>query len=319
MYLKKLFYKLTNKEKHFYYKNTILRNELIKSNYLKIFKSGIDKKIAEIHNNIQTKKELSFLHYGHLGDLVNSLSIVQELSKTHKCNFYVQANKPLGLSKNYKQLELLNKQWKKKFGDTIFLSDKSVDMVLPLLKKQTYFNKVEKYTNQEIDVDLNFVREMPLHNRRDDLNRWYSGMTGVTADFSIPYLKSEPHPTIKNKIVIIRTLKRHGWFINYKFLRNYKDLLFIGLPTEYDDLKSEIPNLEYYDCKEFLEMAQIIQSCKLFIGNLSLGFHLAEALKVPRLLEGSPSDVMYYPHGEKAYVFFFQEHFEKWFNFLNNS
>ena len=81
-------------------------------------------------------------------------------------------------------------------------------------------------------------------------------------------------------------------------------------------IKKEIPNLEFYDCKEFLEMAQIIKSSKFFLGNLSLGFHIAEGLKVPRLLEGSPIDVVYYPHGDQAYTFFFQEHFEKWFSYL---
>ena len=179
-------------------------------------------------------------------------------------------------------------------------------------------NKVEKYVNQTIDVDLNYVREMPLHVRRDDLNLWYSGMTGVHVNFANPYLTSKPHPSIKNKIVLIRTKRKQGWFINYKFLKDYNDLLFIGLRDEYEDLKKEIPNLEFYDCKDFLEMAQIIKSSKFFLGNHSLGYHIAEALKVPRLLEGSPKDVMYYPHGEQAYVFFFQEHFEKWFKHLYN-
>jgi hypothetical protein len=307
MYLKKLFYKLTNKEKHFYYKNTILKQEIIKDHYLKLYNNGVDKKVSEIHNNIANKKELSFLHYGHLGDIINSLSIIQELSKTHKCNLYIQANKSLGTSKHYKN-----------FGDTIFLSDKNVDMILPLLSKQKYFHKVEKYVDQKIDVDLNYVREMPLHSRRDDLNRWYSGMTGIKADFSIPYLQSEPHLSIKNKIVIIRTIKRHGWFVNYKFLKNYDNLLFLGLQNEYENLKKEVPNLEFYDCKDFLEMAKIIKSCKFYLGNVSFGWHIAEALKVPRLLEGSPEDVLYYPHGDKSYVFFFQEHFEKWIKHLNN-
>ena len=35
-------------------------------------------------------------------------------------------------------------------------------------------------------------------------------------------------------------------------------------------------------------MAQIMNSSKMFIGNSSVGFDLAEALKVPRLLEASP-------------------------------
>ena len=43
---------------------------------------------------------------------------------------------------------------------------------------------------------------------------------------------------------------------------NYKNLIFIGTKDEYEDLKKEVPNLEFYDCKDFLEMAQIIKSSK---------------------------------------------------------
>jgi hypothetical protein len=49
-----------------------------------------------------------------------------------------------------------------------------------------------------------------------------------------------------------------------------------------------VPNLEFYDCNDFLEMAQIIKSSKFFLGNLSLGNSIAEGLKVPRLVECGP-------------------------------
>jgi hypothetical protein len=45
---------------------------------------------------------------------------------------------------------------------------------------------------------------------------------------------------------------------------------------DYEDLKKEVPNLEFYDCNDFLEMAQIIKSSKFFLGNLSLGNSIAE-------------------------------------------
>ena len=49
----------------------------------------------------------------------------------------------------------------------------------------------------------------------------------------------------------------------------------------------------------------------LFIGNLSFGYALAEALKVPRLLESGPNFPLVYPNGENAYDFYFQSHFEE--------
>ena len=40
---------------------------------------------------------------------------------------------------------------------------------------------------------------------------------------------------------------------------------------------------------------------------------LAEAMKVPRLLESGPNSPLVYPNGGKGYDFYFQEHFEQLF------
>ena len=304
MYIKKLFYKLTNKDKHFYYKMNLKKAASIKQN-VKLFKTEFEKKIINIQKKIESKKELSFLHYGHLGDVVNSLPIVKELSKTHKCNFYIQAKKPLEP----------NARHYKRFGDHVFLTKTNVDMLLPLFMKQPYIHKVDKYTNQEIDIDLNLIREMPINHDLDSV-RWYFQLTGVHSDLSVPYLFVVPHKVIKNKVVIIRNARRKNSFTNYKFLKKYENLLFIGLNDEYEDLKKEVPNLEFYDCKDFFEMSQIIKSSKLFLGNLSFGYTIAEGLKIPRLLEAGPDFPVVYPNGKNAYDFYFQEHFEKWFSHL---
>ena len=60
-----------------------------------------------------------------------------------------------------------------------------------------------------------------------------------------------------------------------------------------------------------MELAEIINNSKFFIGNLSFGYALAEALKVPRLLESGPNFPLVYPNGQNAYDFYFQYHFEK--------
>ena len=86
--------------------------------------------------------------------------------------------------------------------------------------------------------------------------------------------------------------------------------------TQHLLLKKEIGNLEFHNCKDFLEMAMLIKSCKFFIGNQSVGYDIAEALKIPRLLEGCPYFPVIKPHGKRAYDFFYQVHFEKWFNHL---
>ena len=99
-------------------------------------------------------------------------------------------------------------------------------------------------------------------------------------------------------------------------MENFPSSIFVGTENEFKELKKDLKNLEFYECKDFLEMAMVIKSCKLFIGNSSLGIDLAESLKVPRLLEACP----YFParqiHGEKGYDFYFQTHFEKYFQIL---
>ena len=260
MYIKKLFYKLTNKDKHFHYKVNLKKDATIKQN-IKTFETEIEKKIINIQKNIENKKELSFLHYGHLGDVVCSLPVIKELSKTHKCNFYIQTNKSLPP----------NARHYKRFGDYVFLTDANLNLLLPLFMNQAYFHKVDKYINQKIDIDLNLVRKMPI-DFRGDLIRWYSQLTGVYTDLSTPYLFAEPHKNIKDKVIIMRNTRRKNYFTNYKFLKKYDNLLFIGLNDEYKDLKKEVPNLEYYDCKNFLEMAQIIKSGKFFKMFLEIKF-----------------------------------------------
>ena len=296
MYIKKLFYKLTNKDKHFHYKMNQKKAASVKQN-IEIFKVKFEQKIINIQKTIENKKELSFLHYGHLGDVICSLSIVKEISKTHKCNYYIQVEKPLDP----------NARHYKRFGDYVFLTDTKVDMLMPLLANQPYIQKVDKYTNQEIDIDFNLIREMPTNFNLDCI-RCYSQLTGVYTDLSIPYLFAEPHKIIKNKIVIIRSLERKNSLVNYKFLKKYDSLLFIGMNDEYEDLKKEVPNLEYYDCKDFLELAQIIKSSKFFLGNLSLGNSISEGLKVTRLIECGPDlpqSATPYSSGKNAYNFYF--------------
>ena len=97
----------------------------------------------------------------------------------------------------------------------------------------------------------------------------------------------------------------------------YDNLIFIGLKDEFEDLKKQIPNLEFYDCNDFLEMSEIIKASKFFIGNQGLGYALAEALKVPRLLEANPDFPVIFPIGSNSYDFYHQNHFEKFFALLN--
>ena len=256
-------------------------------------------KIEKFSKNLELKNNVSFLHYGHLGDIINCLPIIKEISKNKSCSLFIQENKPIPghvVTKDHP------------FG-SVYLNKNAIAKLIPLLKKQSYLKKVEIYSNQEIDVDLNFFREVPINFNIDSI-RWYFHLTGCFPDLSKNYLDVEPHTNFKNYIIIMRSLRRQNKFIDYSFLSNYERIVFLGLKDEFDDLKIKIKNLEHYDSKDFLELAMIIKNSKLFIGNLSFGYALAEALKVPRLLESGPNFPLVYPNGANAYDFYFQNHFE---------
>lgn len=282
----------------------------MKNIFKKIFKNksqDIERKytnfvLPQIQNYsdiIASKDTISFLHYGHLGDIVNSLPILKELSKNKIINLYIQKDKKIPkhvLSKDHP------------FGE-VYLTEKSIQKILPLLREQNFLKKVEIHDSQTIDIDLNFFRELPINFNIDSV-RWYFQITGCFPDLSKSYLDAPNHQKFKNYIVIMRSLRRQNKFINYSFLSSYKNKVFVGLENEFEDLKDKIDNLEYYDSENFLELASIIKNSKVFIGNLSFGYAMAEALKVPRLLESAPNFPLVYPNGEKAYDFYFQTHLE---------
>ena len=297
--IKKTFYKFFDKEKYFSFKSKEKVNESYKR-----FKNITEKQIKNIREKIDGKSELTFLHFGHCGDIVCSLAAIKELSKSHKCNLYIEINKKIPLP------------YYKHPAGNVYIDERIFKMLIPLLKHQKYLNKVNKYENQEIDIDLNIFREMPI-NLNFSSPRWFFHVTGVQTDLSQAYLEAEDHNDLRDKIIIHRTFRYRNNFINYKFLNNFKDLYFIGLKNEYEDLKKQVNNLKFYECKNYLDMANIIKSSKFFLGNSSIAFPIAEALKVPRLLEASPNFPIMQPIGKEAFDFYYQPHFEKLFNYLN--
>jgi len=247
--LYKVWLKTTNKEK---YKSLKISEDIKRRVFL--YETQIKDKIENIHKALQGNSAINFLHSGHLGDIIYSLPLIKEVSKNHKCNLYVRPYKKI---RGY---------YPKHPSGKFFLDDRVVKMLLPLLMEQKFINKAEIYNNEKIEVNLDLFREIPM-NLQYYSPRWFFHLTGLQINLDTPYLDVEPHQKIKNKIVILRTFRARNHFINYKFLNDYKNLLFVGMEDEYKDLRKQVSNLEFYNCKNFLEMAQIIKSSKFFIGS----------------------------------------------------
>ena len=295
----KLWYKFFNKEKYI-----DLKNEKRTSDRFKYYNSRIYAQILEIQKKIENNKELSFLHSGRLGDLIYSLATIKELSKSHKCKLYVQIEKPILGSHDSSR--------------KVFINKRCGDLILPLLRNQDFLDAVNIYKDEKIDINLDLFRDIPI-SLSFYSSRWFSHICGININVENTFLSVKPHELIKNRIIVGRSSRYRNAYINYKFLKNTKNLLCIGLKEEFQDSKKDINDLEFHECKDFLEMAEIIKASKFFIGNMSLQYIISEALKVPRLLEASPDFPAAFPVGPNAFDAYHQNHFEKFFANLNKS
>ena len=236
---------------------------------LSIFKNNYEKEIILIRKKIENQKSLNFLHSGHAADIINILPVLKKLSQDHECNLYLNINKPIEFYFRHP-------------AGKYYMNNKIFDMLLPLLKRQNYLNKIEKFVDQQVDINLDIFRELPISNVFDNVT-YASMVTGVYPNYSDSFLEAEEHKEVKKKIVIQRTFRYRNNLISYDFLNNFKDLVFVGTLDEYHDLKKIVKNLDFYDCKDFLDMASVVKSSKFVLANSSITFPIAEGLNIPRL------------------------------------
>ncbi len=286
------FLKYTNRPAYINYKVAIQNIKLTKD-FADIAKN-ID------HNLLKHpyKALTSFKHSGNCGDIIYSLPTVWALAIKGEAAFFFQVDQP-GKYNNYHPL------------GNVMLNKQMVDMLRPLLLYQPLCKSCEVYSDNEIDYDLDEIRKYIQFQDRGSIARWYFYVYAVFPSLSVPWLVAPKDSTINNAIVIARSHRYRNPNISYNFLQRYLNILFVGTREEFLDIQSGLPNLEHKPVNDFLEMATLINSCKLFIGNQSFPFAIAEALKVNRLLEvyyKSPNVIV---EGQGAHDFLYQPQFEK--------
>lgn len=194
-------------------------------------------------------------------------------------------------------------------------------------------------------VDLDKIYLTPTNIPFGNIHRWpWYCYPDMACDLSKPWLEVEPDDSLQDTIIVNRTLRARNDSINYRFLKPFdKKIIFVGFDDEFeefvlsnnliddeliyeDDDDSPIyndaqiaTNIKHVKPTNLLHLAVIIRSCKFFIGNQSLCFALAEAMKVPRILETCSYLPNVIPCGEKAYDFYFQSVLEYYFNELNDA
>ncbi len=240
---------------------------------------------------------MTFRHSGNAGDIIYALPAIRALSAG-------DAKLKLSIGTPMRDLSV------KHPSGSVYLNEATFEKLVPLLRAQKYLAEVSEYRGEAVDCDLDVFRDSPVPVDRIGICRWYFHLFGVSADLSQPWLTVEPDERYARSIVVARSFRYRNLMFDYGFLNRFADVVFIGLPDEYDDFKKAVPKARHVAVGDFLEMAQIIRGAGLFIGNQSFPFSLAEGLKVPRVLEVDPGIPNVVPAGGEAYDVLFQAQFE---------
>jgi len=202
----------------------------------------------------------------------------------------------------------------------VCFNEYTFNMMKSLLITQPYIENFFIYSGEEVDIDLDKTRMENFTNQpKGSLNRWaFYVFPQMATDLSKKWLDVN---AIKNDNIIINFTKRHrNYFMNYYFLKQFENkIMFAGLKNEHEDFCKEWKlNIPLLEVEDFLELSSLIAGCKFFMGNQSFCFQLAEALKVPRILELFPLIPNVIPVGENAYDGYHQQSIEFYFNKLYN-
>jgi hypothetical protein len=257
--------------------------------------------ITKIKAVAAANKQLNLNHSGNAGDIIYALPTIKKIHEITgvPINLYFRLGQLLKLP-NYNNHP----------NGNVMLNQKMVDLLFPLIRAQSYISKCEVYTDEQIDIDLDYFRSGLIPQDKGNIARWCAYITGVSAELWKPWLTVKPDTGYADTILIARSGRYQNQTIDYSFLSKYPNLKFIGVESEYKDIQQFLPDIQWLQINDFLQLAQIIAGCKFFIGNQSFPYSIAEGLKVPRILEVSFEVINVVPEGENGNDFFFQEHFE---------
>lgn len=212
-------------------------------------------------------------------------------------------------------------------GNPVTMNRETFEMLKPLIEAQDYVEFYLPYEGQPVDMDFDKVRLEHFTNQpRGSLARYlFHVYPQCATDLSKNWLTIPRHTlddaiTWENMIVINFTFRYRNYLMDYWFLQQYqKRLIFAGLPNEHEvfckEFKLDIPLLKVND---FEELVAVISLCKFFMGNQSMCYWIAEALKVPRILEIFTLIPNVVPEGEHAYDAYHNDEMKFYFNKLLN-
>lgn len=266
---------------------------------------------------------ITFKHSFNAGDLITVLPGIKHICEKNNKKAIVYQRLNLIADYGHNDMHPVTSN-----GRMVCMDDKMFDMLRPLILKQEYIARFEVWSGQDVDFDFDKTRhnaQMPLPG--GDIHKWPSlifpqlecelGQTWI----DVPPNNEIVYNELNNLVCINLTERYRNPYVSYHFLREYKSrCMFLGTHDEWASFckKWTLYGLSYANVNDFLHLAQIIKGCKFFLGNQSFCWHLADAMKVPRILEVCAQYPNTFPTGIDGYSFITQEALEFRFHKLLN-
>lgn len=266
---------------------------------------------------------IRFKHSRNAGDLIVSMAgMAQIWADTGRKAVIIQR---LGLEAFYYEGAI--HPIKNERGVNVCMDEKMWQMLLPLLESQPYVDHCEVYSGQLVDIDLDRVmhdKQIPMPG--GDMHFWNNFIVPEMAgpldkNWIYPNTSSFRKEIYQDCIIVNKTERYNNPHITYHFLKQYEiNVIFAGTKDEHEKFQKDYGlKIGHIVVNSFLELAQSIASCKLFIGCQSFCWHLADAMHVPRILEYCPQFPNTHPTGANGYAFIHQQALELYVHKLFNS
>lgn len=253
----------------------------------------------------EASRNVFFRHSANAGDLIYSLVAIRQAARMEgkRAVIYQLLNEPC-------------KYWgaEHPIGDVMF-NEYMLRICKPLVEAQDYVESLVEWDCHQVQFNIDLLREVDTSKALGlpygDIRQWVMML--------YPELQScigEPWITIPQVpqtdiILVNRTARYRNKSIRYEFLQDYDmPIGFIGVKQEYKEFQKEVPRAEYIRTNDLLQAAKVIKGSKIFIGNQSVCFAIAEGMGAPRILEVCPEAPNVIPSTPNGYLFRDQKGFE---------
>lgn len=235
------------------------------------------RRAVRLQEEIKLKPERTFYHSGDFGDIIYALPTIQRLGggKLH-------LGPEMRLSRQTQTRETM--------------SPAKLEMIYDLLKCQEYIDDVIYTPNYpNVRWDLNLFREycMTFQSGRYweregfDRTRSLSEIHLYTFDLergdeTKPWLRADVPWEVDGKPIVIHRSHRYRneAFPWKKLVDQHGDrMVFTGLKSEHNDFVKEVGYVDFFYVDNLLELARVIAGAKVFIGNQSCPYAIAEGMK----------------------------------------